>query len=107
MSVGFFWLAIFPILLGALIFVIFIFILKREGEKPANPEGKRMTPARFINEVAQHSGIDNAEAERIIQFVFSYFPGFNWRSNLPRVRDENICEGKAEKAKKSETKAEN
>ena len=85
---AFFWLAIFPMILGGILLMIFVFILKREGKKPANPESKRITPAKFINEVAQYSNIDNAEAEKIIEFVFSHFPGFNWRNNLPKVRDE-------------------
>ncbi len=104
---AFFWLAIFPMILGGILLMIFVFILKREGKKPANSESKRITPAKFINEVAQYSNIDNAEAEKIIEFVFSHFPGFNWRKNLPRVRDEKMYEGNEEKAKKSEGKAEN
>ncbi len=87
--------------------MIFVFILKREGKKPANSESKRITPAKFINEVAQYSNIDNAEAEKIIEFVFSHFPGFKWRKNLPRVKDEKMYEGNEEKATKSEGKAEN
>ena len=104
---AFFWLAIFPMILGGILLMIFVFILKGEGKKPANSESKRITPAKFINEVAQYSNIDNAEAEKIIEFVFSHFPGFNWRKNLPRVRDEKMYEGNEEKAKKSEGKAEN
>jgi len=104
---AFFWLAIFPMILGGILLTIFIFILKREGIKPANAESKKITPAKFINEVAQYSNIDNAEAEKIIDFVFSYFPGFNWRKNLPRARDEIMNEGNGENAKKSEGKAEN
>jgi hypothetical protein len=87
MSGGFFWLAIFPIILGGIIITIFLFILKREGKKLPNPENKRIAPETFIGEVARYSGIDHAEAERIIRFVFSYFPGFNWKNNLPRMRD--------------------
>jgi hypothetical protein len=94
-------------ILGGILLTIFIFILKREGKKPANSENKRITPAEFINEVAQYSNVDNADAEKIIEFVFSYFPGFNWRKNLPRVRDEKMYEGNEEKAKKSEGNAEN
>ena len=104
---AFFWLAIFPMILGGILLTIFIFILKREGRKPSNSESKRITPAKFINEVAQYSNIDNAEAEKIIEFVFSYFPEFNWRRNLPRVRNEKMYEGNEEKAKESEGKAEN
>ncbi len=107
MSAALFWLAIFPMILGGILLTIFVFILKREGGKPANSECKRVTPAKFINEVAQYSNINHAEAERIIEFVFSYFPGFSWRNNLPRVRDEKMYEGNEEKTKKSEGKAEN
>ncbi len=107
MSAALFWLAIFPMILGGILLTIFIFTLKREGKKPANSESKRITPTNFINEVAQYSNIDHVEAERIIQFVFSYFPGFNWRNNLPRVKDENMYDGSAEKAKKTEGKAKN
>ncbi len=94
-------------ILGGILLTIFIFILKREGKRPANSQSKRITLAKFINEVAQYSNTDNAEAEKIIEFVFSYFPGFNWRKNLPRPRDEKMYEGNEEKAKKSEGKAEN
>ncbi|HSB06302.1 MAG TPA: hypothetical protein VLK23_14025 [Thermodesulfobacteriota bacterium] len=104
---AFFWFAIFPMILGGILLAIFIFILKKEAKKPANSESKRITPAKFINEVAQYSNIDNAEAEKIIKFVFSYFPEFNWRKNLPRVRDDKLYEGNEKKAKKSEGKAEN
>ncbi len=104
---AFFWLALFPMILGGILLTIFIFILKREGRKPANSENKRITPAKFINEVAQYSNIDNAEAEKIIELVFSYFPEFKWRKNLPRVRNEKMYEGNEEKAKRSEEKAEN
>jgi hypothetical protein len=107
MSAAFFWLAIFPFILGGIIFAIFIIFLKREGKKPANPETKRITLAEFINEVARYSNMDRAEAEKMIEFVFTYFPGFNWKNNLPRVRDRKIREGNEEKAKKSEAKAEN
>jgi hypothetical protein len=104
---AFFWLALFPMILGGILLTIFIFILKREGKKPTNTESKKITPAKFIDEVAQFSNIENAEAEKIIEFVFSYFPEFNWRKKLPRVRNEKIDEGNEEKAKKSEEKAEN
>lgn len=104
---AFFWLAIFPMILGGILLMIFIFILKREGKKLANPERKRITPEKFIKDVAEHSNFDNAEAEKIIEFVFSYFPGFNWRKNLPWMRDGEMEEGNEEKAKKSEGKAEN
>ncbi len=104
---AFFWLAVFPMILGGILLTIFVFILKREGKKPANPESKRITPAKFINEVAQYSNIDDAEAKKIIEFVFSHFPEFNWRKNLPRMRDEEMGEGNEEKAKKSGGKAEN
>jgi len=106
MSAALFWLAIFPMILGGILFTIFIFILKREGKKPANSVSKRITPANFINEVARYSNIDHVEAERIIEFVFSYFPGFNWRNNLPRVKDETMYDGSAERANKTEGKAE-
>jgi hypothetical protein len=102
MSAAFFWLAIFPFILGGIIFAIFILFLKREGKKPANPETERITPAEFINEVARYSKIDRAEAERIIEFVFTYFPGFNWRNHLPRVSDRKIREDNEEKSEKSE-----
>ena len=92
MSSAFFWLAIFPLILGAIILVACIAIIKGEGRKPAESEGKRLsksaTCAEFINEVAQYSNIDEAEAERIIEFVFSYFPWFDWREQLPRGKDE-------------------
>ena len=98
MSIGFFWLAIFPIILGGIILTIFLFFLKREGKKPASSENKRMTPEKFINEVAQYSGMDYAQAERVVRFVFSYFPGFNWRNNLPRMRDGKMDGGNAEES---------
>ncbi len=104
---AFFWFAIFPMILGGVLLTVFILILKREGKRPANSQSKRITPAKFINEVAQYSNIDNAEAEKIIEFVFSYFPGFNWKKNLPRLKDEKMDEGSEEKAKKSERKTEN
>jgi len=104
---AFFWLAIFPMVLGGILLTIFVFILKREGKKPANLESRRITPAKFIDEVAQYSNIGSAQAEKIIEFVFSHFPEFDWRKNLPRLRDEKMCEGTDEKAKKSEGKAEN
>ena len=104
MSGSFFWLAIFPMILGGIIIMIYIFYLKKEGEKPENPDNKRITPAKFINEVAQYSDIDNAQAERIIKFVFSYFPSFNWRSHLPTARDRKMYEFHEETAKKSEPK---
>ncbi len=94
-------------ILGGILLTIFILILKREGKKPANSESQRITPAQFIDEVAQYSNIDNAEAEKIIEFVFSYFPEFHWRKKLPKVRDEKMYEGNEEEAKKSEGKAEN
>lgn len=103
---AFFWLAIFPMILGGILLTIFVFLLKREGKKPANSASKRITPATFINEVARYSHMDNAEAEKMIEFVFSYFPGFHWRKNLPRMRDEQTDEGNEEKAKKSEGKTE-
>jgi hypothetical protein len=104
---AFFWLAIFPMILGGILLMIFVFILKKEGKKPAKPESKRITPAKFINEVAQYSNVDNAEAEKIIEFVFSHFPGFDWRKNLPLVRDEKTYKGHEENTKKSEGKSEN
>jgi hypothetical protein len=100
MSVGFFWLAIFPIILGGIIITIFLFFLRREGKKLPNPENKRMAPETFIEEVARYSGMDRAEAERIIRFVFTYFPGFNWKNNLPRMRDRKMDRGNAEEPKK-------
>ena len=104
---AFFWFAIFPMILGGILLTIFIFVLKKEGKKPANSESKRITPAKFINEVAQYSNIDNAEAEKIVEFVFSYFPEFNWRKKLPSVRDGKMYEGNEEDGKKSEGKVEN
>ena len=101
MPAAFFWLVIFPMLLGGTLLTIFIIILKRKSIKPAIPESKRITPTEFINEVAQYSDIGKAEAERIIEFVFSYFPEFYWRNNLPRVRDKEIYKDKEEKTKKS------
>ncbi len=106
MTVAFFFLAIFPILLGGIILTVFIFYLKRASKRPANSESKRMTPAEFINKVAQYSDIDNGKTERIIEFVFSYFPGFNWRSNLPKVKDEKMYASNEEKTKKSQVKGE-
>jgi hypothetical protein len=103
MSVGFFWLAIFPILLGGIIIAIFLFFLKREGKKLPNPENKRMAPETFIEEVARSFSMDHAEAERIVRFVFSYFPGFNWKNNLPRMRDRKMDRGNAQEPKKSKT----
>ncbi len=103
---AFFWLAVFPLILGGILLAIFISILKREGKKPGNSEGERITPGRFVDEVAQYSNIDNAKAEKIIELVFSYFPEFNWRKNLPRVRNKKMDEGNEEKAKQSEEKAE-
>jgi len=97
---AFFWLAIFPMILGGILLMIFIFILKSEGKKPGNSVGKRITPETFISAVARYSNIDNAEAEKIIKFVFSYFPGFNWRKNLPRMRDEKMYEGNEKKQRK-------
>jgi hypothetical protein len=101
MPAAFFWLVIFPMLLGGALLTIFIIILKRKSPKFANPESKRITPTEFINEVAQYSDIDKAEAERIIEFVFSYFPEFNWRNKLPRVKDREMYEDNEEKTKKS------
>jgi len=86
-------------ILGGIIITIYIFFLKREGEKPENSESKRITPAKFINDVAQYSGIDDAEAERMIEFVFNYFPGFNWRKNLPSVKNGKMDEGGKRKVK--------
>jgi hypothetical protein len=100
MSSGFFWLAIFPIILGGIIITIFLFVLKKEGRKLPNPENKRIAPEMFIGEVARYSGMGHAEAERIIRFVFSYFPGFNWRNNLPRMKDVKKGRGDAEEPKK-------
>ena len=97
MTAGFFWLAIFPMVLGGIILTIYIFFLKREGEKPADPESQRITPTEFINEVARYADIDDGEAEKIVEFVFSYFPGFNWRKNLPRVGDGNRNAGSKER----------
>jgi len=79
---------------GGIILAFFIFFLRREGRRPANPDNKRMTPTKFIEEVAQYSGIENAEAEKIVDFVFSHFPQFNWRRNLPRVRHEEMNDKK-------------
>ncbi len=101
MSGSFFWFALFPMLLGGMILTIYIFFLRTGEKKSANPENQRITPAKFINEVAQYSKIDNEEAKRIIDFVFSYFPGFNWRKNLPLERDGKMYEGNEEKAKKN------
>jgi hypothetical protein len=101
MSLGFFWLAIFPIILGGIIITIFLFFLKREGKKVPNPENKRMAPETFIEEVARYFSMDRTEAERIIRFVFSYFPGFNWKNNLPRMRDVKKNRGDGEESKKS------
>jgi len=100
MSVGFFWLAIFPIILGGIIITIFLFFLRREGRKLPNPENKRMAPETFIEEVARYFGMDNAEAERMIRFVFSYFPGFNWKNNLPRMKDRKKNRGDVEESRK-------
>ncbi len=80
-------------ILGGILFAIFIFFLKREGTKPADLESKKITPAEFIDEVARHSNLDNAEAERIIEFVFSYFPEFDWRQRLPKVKPQKIYGG--------------
>ena len=102
MSGSFFWLAIFPMILGGIIIAIYIFFLKKEGERPENPDSIRITPARFINEVARYCDIDEAEAERIIKFVFSYFPGFNWKSNLPKAGNRKMYEGHEETPKKGE-----
>ncbi len=63
--------------------MIYIFFLKKEGEKPEDPDSIRMSAERFIHEVAQYSKINDVEAERMINFVFGYFPGFDWRRNLP------------------------
>ncbi len=104
MSASFFWLALFPMILGGILIAIYIFFLKKEGEKAENPDNKKITPSKFINEVAQYSDIDDAEAEKIIEFVFSYFPGFNWRSNLPKARNRKIHKGHEETTKKSEPK---
>ncbi len=104
---AFFLLAIFPMILGGILLTIFIFILKRESGKPANSESKRITPLEFIDDVAQYSNIDNAEAEKIIEFVFSYFPEFNWRKKLPAVKGEKMYEANKEKRKKIEGKREN
>jgi hypothetical protein len=100
MSGGFFWLAIFPIILGGIIITIFLFLLKKEGKKLPNPENKRMPPETFIDEVARYSGMDHADAEKIVLFVFSYFPAFNWRNNLPRMRDVKKDGGNAQEPKK-------
>ncbi len=100
MSSSFFLLAIFPLILGGIIITIFLFLLKKEGKKPPNPESKRMDPETFIGEVARYSGMDHANAEKIVRFVFSYFPGFNWRNNLPRMRDLKKDRGNAEESKK-------
>jgi len=101
MPAAFFWLALFPMFLGGVILLVFIIFLRREGQKPDNPKSRRLTPEKFIDEVALYSNIDNTEAERIIEFVFSYFPGFNWRKKLPRIKDMERYEGSEEKAKKS------
>ncbi len=103
MPAAFFWFALFPMFLGGVILLVFIIFLRREGQKPDKPESRRLTPEKFIDEVALYSNVDNAEAERIIEFVFSYFPGFNWRKKLPRVRvkDMERYEDSEEKAKKS------
>ncbi len=102
---AFFLVAIFPMILGGILLTIFIFVLRREGKKPANSESKKITPAQFINEVAQYSNIDDAEAEKIVEFVFSYFPGFDWRKQMPRLKDEKMYEGEDQEVKKSEGKA--
>jgi hypothetical protein len=95
MSAGFFWLGIFPMILGGIIVAIYIFVLKKEGEKPESSDDKRITRAEFINDVARYSEIDDAQAERIIKFVFSYFPNFNWASNLPKARNRKTDDGGA------------
>ena len=101
MPAAFFWLALFPMFLGGVILLFFIIFLRREGKKPDKPESRRLTPKKFIDEVALYSNIDNAKAERIIEFVFSYFPGFNWRKKLPMVKDMEMHQDNKEKAKKS------
>ena len=101
MPAAFFWLALFPMFLGGVILLIFIIFLRREGQEPNKPENRRLTPEKFIDQVALYANIDNAEAKRIIEFVFSYFPGVNWRKELPRVRDTEMHEDSEEKAKKS------
>jgi hypothetical protein len=94
MSWAFFWLAIFPLIAGGIILTVVIAIIKREGRKPAESEGKRISKsaacAEFINDVAKHSNIDNAEAERIIEFVFSYFPWFHWREELRKEKGARL-----------------
>lgn len=72
-------------ILGGIIFAIYAFFLKREGTKPEDPGSRRITAAEFIRQVGQYSNIDDAEAERIVKFVFSYFPGFDWKKNLPKM----------------------
>jgi len=106
MSGSFFWLAIFPMILGGIILAMFILHLKKEVNKPENSGSKRMTPEKFINEVAQEFDIDSAKAGRIVEVVFSYFPGFNWKKNLPRVRDGKLDEGHEENARKSDAAVE-
>ncbi len=103
---AFFLLAICPMILGGILLAIFIFVLKREGRKPATPESKRITPREFIDDVAQYSNIGNGEAEKIIEFVFSYFPEFNWRNELPVVKGEQMYTADKEKRKKIEEKRE-
>ncbi len=91
--VSFLLFAIFPMILGGILFALFIFFLKREGAKPPSPEIRKITPAEFIDEVARHSNLNNAEAKKIIEFVFSYFPEFNWRKKLPELKNGKMCQG--------------
>ncbi len=92
-------------ILGGIIIMIYILRLKKEGEKPEDPDSIRTSPAKFIREVAQYSNIDEAEAERIIKFVFGYFPGFDWRRNLPTPKDRKTYVSHEETARKSDPKS--
>jgi len=100
MSGGFFWLAIFPMVLGGIILAIFILRLKKQRSEPEKEENRRITSEEFISEVAQYFDRDKAETERMVEFVFSYFPAFDWKKRLPSVKKRKTGEGNEENAKK-------
>ena len=104
--VAFFWLAVFPMILGGILLAVYLSRLRGEGKKSEKPERERVTPEKFISEVAQYSNTDNAKAEKMIELVFSYFPGFDWRKNLPIVTEKKTYENK-EKATKTGEEVEN
>jgi hypothetical protein len=94
MSSAFFWLAIFPLIVGSIGLAICIAIIKREGRKPEKFENNEISKsaacAEFINDVARRSNVDEVEAEKIIEFVFSYFPWFDWREELRKEKGARL-----------------